>query len=131
MLAGFILIVTGVFLIVAGIILPRLIKPITDLLGAFPQELMAAAGSAIPGGGLLRLLPLLGLMIKAVIGAGVVAFGFGLYGLFARPTPLWLNVFGGLAALLLIVGGGGVAIALRNFAPALQQVNTMKNILGK
>ena len=130
MLAGFILIVTGAFFIAAGVVLPRLLKPITDLLGAMPQGLMAAAGGAAPGAGLLRLLPLLGLVIKAVIGAGVVSFLFGLYGLFARPTPLWLNLLGGLAALLLIVGGGGLAIAVKRFSPALRQVSAMKNMLG-
>ena len=128
MLSGFILIVTGAFFMAAGIVLPRLIKPITDMLGAIPQELMAMAGAAIPGAGLLRLLPLLGWVVRAVIGAGIVAFAFGLYGLFARPTPLWLNILGGLAALLLIAGGGGLAIAARKFSPALQQMNSMKNM---
>ena len=128
MLAGFILIVTGAFFMAAGVVLPRLIKPITDMLGAMPQELMAAAGAAIPGAGLLRLLPLLGWVVRAMIGAGIVAFVFGLYGLFARPTPLWLSILGGLAALLLIVGGGGLAIAARKFSPALQQFSAMKNM---
>ena len=128
MLPGFILIVTGAFFVALGVILPRLIKPITDMLGAIPQELMAVAGEAIPGAGLLRLLPLLGWCIKAAIGAGVVSFLVGLYGLFARPTPLWLNALGGLAALLLLVGGGGLAIAARKFSPALQQFSAMKNM---
>jgi hypothetical protein len=116
MFAGIVFIVLALVLMAVGAILPRVNAQLKATLDSLPKGMQALAAQMSPQAAFaMKASTILPRIAVVCFGAGGVAIALAVAAFVMQPTPIALTVLAWIALVLLVVGGGGLYLAVKKF----------------
>ncbi len=123
MFAGIVLLLFALVLFGIGAILPKVNAQLAETLNAIPKGMQAFAASLSPQAAFaMKIQKILPRIALGCFAAGGVALVVAIAAFVIHPTPLLLTIFAWIALIVTIVGGTGLALALKKFGGMASQM---------